>query len=458
MADKVSPTLAKLIRARAQLIFDQPFFGALALRLRLVEDRCCKTVWVDGVSLGYNPAYVEKITDLELQAVLCHDVLHVANGHCWRRGDRDFEDWNDACDYAINPILVESDFQLPADAFLDPQFAGQCAEQIYDAVHRPKLPPPPAPESGPAAASDEDASSSDAGGSGGGDSDEEGEPDDDSSAPGDSGSEDDEDFESDGDEPTEDTAGSDDEADDPDGASVGPNPDPKDSEPRPRPAGEVRDAPKDVVPRELEADWKLAVDLAVKAAELHGKLPGHLKRLAEEVLKPTVDWRSALRQFVQQSWSVNDYSYRQPAARFLAHGIYMPRLVSETLPVLVIFIDTSGSIYGRLLSAFKAEVMAIIEELKPQDTYIVYCDAAVQRVDRWEEGSVIAFEPEGGGGTDFRPAFEWAEREGVSPTCAVFLTDLDGDWPAQAPDYPVLWATPPTKLSPDWGEHLEMRE
>jgi hypothetical protein len=29
------------------------------------------------------------------------------------------------------------------------------------------------------------------------------------------------------------------------------------------------------------------------------------------------------------------------------------------------------------------------------------------------------------------------------PVCAVYLTDLDGSFPAKEPEYPVLWCVPP---------------
>jgi len=50
----------KLTRARATLILDQPFFGALALRLHLVEDENTKTMSVDGKTIRYNPDFVNE--------------------------------------------------------------------------------------------------------------------------------------------------------------------------------------------------------------------------------------------------------------------------------------------------------------------------------------------------------------------------------------------------------------
>jgi hypothetical protein len=80
----------RISKQRTALVLDQPFFGVLALRLKVVEDPLCKTFWTDGESLGYNPAYLGGLNDLQTRGVLAHEILHVANGHCWRQG---FPEW-----------------------------------------------------------------------------------------------------------------------------------------------------------------------------------------------------------------------------------------------------------------------------------------------------------------------------------------------------------------------------
>jgi len=122
----------KVAAARAALILSQPFFGALALRLKVVEDPTCSTAWVDGESMGYSPQFVEGLTPEELQGLICHEVLHVANGHPWRRDNRDPDTWNRAADYSINPIVTDAGLALPAGGLLDSHYKGRFAEWIYD--------------------------------------------------------------------------------------------------------------------------------------------------------------------------------------------------------------------------------------------------------------------------------------------------------------------------------------
>jgi len=124
-------TEQKLRKARAGLILDQPFFGALALRLNLETDPSAGTAWTDGKSLGYDPAWIKGLTLDQVKGLWAHEVLHCACAHHVRRGQRDPQRWNLATDQAINHILINSGFTLPNDPQLDPQFRDKSAEEIY---------------------------------------------------------------------------------------------------------------------------------------------------------------------------------------------------------------------------------------------------------------------------------------------------------------------------------------
>ena len=57
------------------------------------------------VQLFWNPYFVDKLTEDQLVAVLEHEVMHILNEHPMRRGGRDPERWNIACDMAINQYI-----------------------------------------------------------------------------------------------------------------------------------------------------------------------------------------------------------------------------------------------------------------------------------------------------------------------------------------------------------------
>jgi predicted metal-dependent peptidase len=120
-----------MTKGRASLLAKHPFWGSLALHLALKEDPECATMWTDGKYLGYSPAFLDKLTEREVVAVLAHEVSHCAYGHMARRGNRDGSLWNEACDYAINYDLIRAGFKLPEPHLNDPKYHGMSAEEIY---------------------------------------------------------------------------------------------------------------------------------------------------------------------------------------------------------------------------------------------------------------------------------------------------------------------------------------
>lgn len=125
----------KILSARTALLWDQPFFGALAVQLEIVDatdDPRIDTMATDGKRLYFDRAFVEKLTKDELIFVMAHEVLHNAFEHHTRRQHRDHRLFNVACDYAINGELVETKVgKMPAQGLLEPRFTGLGAEEIY---------------------------------------------------------------------------------------------------------------------------------------------------------------------------------------------------------------------------------------------------------------------------------------------------------------------------------------
>ena len=123
--------MKKLTKARTQLVLDHPFFGSLALRMKLIEDESVDTAYTDGVVMGYNPAFIEKLTLPETKWLIAHEVMHLACMHHTRRESRDLDRWNKAADYVVNAVLSDSGFTPPQGILFNPSFAGKSAEAIY---------------------------------------------------------------------------------------------------------------------------------------------------------------------------------------------------------------------------------------------------------------------------------------------------------------------------------------
>jgi predicted metal-dependent peptidase len=421
-------TEERLTRARTRLVLDQPFFGTLSLRLNLVPG-LLSTMATDGSRIVYNPGFVDQLKPAELEGTLAHEVLHCALGHHCRRGKRDPRLWNEAADLAINPILINNGLTLPAGALIDPAFTNLSAEEIYARLLRNRGEGGTAPRqsggqangggttsNGPQAAQDSGVQDSSV------------------TAACQPGAK----------RTPEITEGT------PDTASM-----------RPGGFGEVWDATDDqghtASPAEKhrqEREWNIAAEQALRSAKACGHEPGGVDRPLSESPESQQDWRAILRDFIAAA-APSDYRWTPPNRRYIASGLYLPSVERRGLGEIVIAVDTSGSIGKRELEQFAAEISAISEEAQPEAIHVVYCDAAVQSVQELQASDTVCLEPKGGGGTDFRPAFDWVNEKDITPSCLIYLTDLCCDSFPETPDYPVLWVTGSRRTAP-FGETIQI--
>jgi predicted metal-dependent peptidase len=400
------PTSDLFAKARAALLIGAPFWGVLSLRLAPIEDASISTMRTDGISIRFNPGFVAGLSRAELRSTIAHETMHCAALHHTRRGARDPRRWNIACDYAINPLLVEAGFELLAGALLDPAYAGLSAEDIYD-----KLPRDTGDSESDQDGDDRDRN--DPGGMGGI-----------SEAAADDG------------------AG--------DAGCSGQRNQPKQSGSWTRPP-----VPSSADLSRQEEIWAIATAQAEATARAMGIGAGDAARAIREQVAPKVDWRDVLRRYLSAA-AKSDYAWTPPNRRHIARGLYLPSLRSEGLGPVVVAVDTSGSIDDATLAAFAAETNAILDEAAPEAIHVVYCDDAIAGTETYQAGDVIDLTPRGGGGTAFRPVFDWIAGADVRPICAIYLTDLDGRDFGAAPDYPVLWVSTEKTRAP-FGEVISYR-
>jgi predicted metal-dependent peptidase len=182
---------------------------------------------------------------------------------------------------------------------------------------------------------------------------------------------------------------------------------------------------------------------------------GDAARAIREQVAPRLDWRDVLRRYLSAA-AKSDYVWTPPNRRHITRGLYLPSLRSETLGPVVVAVDTSGSIDDVTLAAFAAEITAILDEAAPAAIHVVYCDDAIAGTETYAPGDIINLSPHGGGGTAFRPVFDWIARSDIQPVCAIYLTDLEGRDFGPEPDYPVLWVSTGSTTAP-FGEVIPLR-
>lgn len=211
-----------------------------------------------------------------------------------------------------------------------------------------------------------------------------------------------------------------------------------------------------------ERQWQNEVNAAMTTAKLRGKLPGNLQRLFEGMVTPAVSWQEYIQSFFARKIGSGGYDFRRGDKRLMARDIFTPRRSGFGCGLVVVGIDTSGSIGAKELTRFFAELAGIIDLVKPKLVAAVWCDADVNRVDYLETGAdleeLAKKKAPGGGGTDFRPVFKWIEQEGEVPDALVYLTDGYGSFPSRAPEYPVLWGDTCKQVKYPFGEVVDLSE
>jgi predicted metal-dependent peptidase len=395
----------KLSAARTRLILDKPFLGALVLRLPLVQGNpgWCKTTATDARSLYYNAEYIADLSLEQTQFVLAHEALHCALSHFARRQHRIKHRWDLACDFAVNPILIGDGLSPPPDALYMDSFADMTAEEIYPLL---------------------------------------------------------DDME---DQQTQDQHIYDDADDQQDDSDTGGGQGQKTSS-----GGQANEAELDKnsggaskppplgneETEQLAVQWRQRMAGAAQQALQAGKMGGALARLVDHLLQPQLPWRMLLARYMT-AISRDDYNYSRPSRR--EGEAILPSLRSVQVDVVVV-IDTSGSVTGSEMDEFMSEIDAIKAQVRARIS-LHACDNQLAENGPWEFETWDEFKlPEditGGGGTSFRPVFEWIDQQGRHPDLVVYFTDAEGDFPEQEPYFPVIWLVK-GKAKVPWGQRIQL--
>lgn len=107
--EKIRSYTRRLLLSRMRILCNHGFFGLLLMHMVYSLDEGVETACTDGRRITFGPAFLESLSDSELDFVMMHEILHVALHHCLRRGERDHERFNIACDIVVNSnILLEN--------------------------------------------------------------------------------------------------------------------------------------------------------------------------------------------------------------------------------------------------------------------------------------------------------------------------------------------------------------
>lgn len=401
-----------------------PFLASAVARLPLVEvppGSWCPTAATDGYHIFWCRSFFQKLTEDEIIGVLAHEVLHVVLGHLDRRGARDPSIWNQAIDHATNLILLGQRVVLPEPHLAEFSFGRMPAEEIYVRLESaPKMQNKTVTIRGRRIGRSATKSKS-------------------HSVSG----------------PNAVEGGSDGTY----GFDV--HVDPSD----PCISGIVgRSMPSPLELGRLRHD--LMRDLRSELARSNGagNIPGELSEAIIRAGRPRAPWQTLLARCVS-GIRRDDYRLLPPSRKHIWRGIYLPSSGVPGPRLLVCGVDTSGSVGAGLAQKFLTEVHSLRSSAQCK-IYVVQCDTRITKMsayESWElpDAALGQSEFRGRGGTDFRPVFDWIQKDVIqregAPDLVAYLTDGEGPYPDVPPPYPVVWLVPEgIRTTPPFGLKIEI--
>jgi predicted metal-dependent peptidase len=378
--------------ARAQLVLQHPFLGALLLKLLMRADDRCRSIATDGVEIRYKPKFFAELSLTDVQFHLMHQVLHCALGHPWRRGHRLAAVWDIACDYAVNQLLLDEGFKPVSGMLVEERYRGLSAEEIYPLLDFGESRAPLDEHAWPL--------------------------------------------------PYRLSAGS------PPPLTISP----KAVNEMETPANRLPvDAESE---NDIAENWQANVTHMAQRMRSKGRLSASLQRALDAALQPVLPWQALLARFLA-SHARDDYSFHRISRRG-GDALLPSLHSQQTNLVIAIDNSGSISnaelneFVGEI-DALKSQVRAQVTllacdvALHPACPWHFAASEAIHIPEQWS----------GGGGTRFTPIFNWVENQGQAPDALIYFTDAMGEFPEREPSYPVLWLVKGRGKVP-WGARVQL--
>lgn len=402
---------SKIRQARARLMEEDPFFAMLLMYMDFTAVPGMKKISTDGRGIFFSADFMEKLREDELDFALCHLMMHIIEGHIWREDDLAGDNYHFACDIYVNCFLEAMGFTKESYPHLgnihrkiplsgdDPlslapdEIYGRLPYSLYSLNERARS--------------------------------------------------------------------------------------------KFLPDTNIMWSSSDIISGEtiissslndpflyisesgssgLKQVWQTRIASALKMTEYmyHGKGQSEaasllLRKIAERLKKPQLDWKRLLNSFVQET--VSDYSFTHPDRRFSDTPFFLPDFsdCDFILKEILFMVDTSGSVSDEELLSAYSELKGAAEQFNGKLTgKLCFFDTAVTKPASFcSADELLRIVPVGGGGTDFGAALSYV-RNNIRPedtACIVIITDGKGYYPDEslAMGIPVLWLINNEVNTPPWG-------
>jgi len=387
----------------------------------------------DGSTLLLNRVGIDKLSRQPNGAgliafLLVHEALHALLGHGWRLaklGNR--QTANIAADYVINAMIANRNREIGKEVFpfidgvlLDEELSGDnSAEQLYRILSKPIQ--QDQTNSKPQQDNDTDDDTTN-------DNDDNDNATDDGEPP-----HDDEGDDTSGDDGSDTDSSIDDGGDDLSdfvgtGAPDTFEPEPEDGESQQQTINRLEEANDSIFIAD-EIDRRQQTDGGITASRLQGQRTSS-----------SLSWPDLLREWLSKR-SRNGWDSPFNNAIFQTTGLIAAGRRTRNAGEIVLVLDTSGSIGQRTYDRFLSEAQAVLDDLKPDKVHLLSVSHEVADAVSLEAGDIVPASLKGGGGTRFKPAFEWVAEHAQDVDVMVYLTDGYSNDLSEITyvDFPLLW-------------------
>lgn len=208
--------------------------------------------------------------------------------------------------------------------------------------------------------------------------------------------------------------------------------------------------------RKIIKDWQEKINIANETNKFAGNIPAGVLRELEKMNTPKLSWQQLIRQrlkliSIHKSWN-------KPNKRMLP-WYFAGRSRTKGLSCAVC-IDTSGSMGDEELSQILAEIWGMSQQFKEIKFYIMCCDTELTEpfiLTTRTKNLLKKIKLEGGGGTSFKPVFNWIKKESLNLDCLIYFTDLYGDFPEEKPMYNTYWVTQTDNIEVPFGRIIKLK-
>lgn len=410
----------KISAARVGMLYNNKFFGIVALKLGMEISDEIPTACTDGRRILFNPHFIKDLTHQEMIFLYAHEVWHVVFEHFLRLENRVPEWYNMAGDYVINGLLKRDKIGTPITKIpilLDHKYDNMSTEQVYALLEKQNEAFKDTLDVHIHINEDDSGDQQDDdGGAGDQDGDGDGDP-------------------KDGDGKSKDGDGK-----------------PKDGKGGKLTRVSMSKAEISRLRREIQGT-------IIQAAQTAGNVPGEIQRLIDDFLASKVNWRDLLRVSIESKIKY-DSSFSRPDRKSWSNGagfILPGGMPGEAISV-GISCDNSGSISDQMLKEMLSEVNGIMENY--QDFVIkLWCfDTRVSGYAEFNEENreeLGAYKFTGGGGTAIACNWEYIEKNDIEMDLFVCFTDLySGDLHEINPNtVDTVWIVVGSREKPPFGRY-----